>query len=107
MRFFSLVWLVVLEYEENVLRCSVLPLRFFAPTAFTGHCSRRIFDFSDGSIFWSPLVVSIGELIRGVVDKFLIICFANLQNAVVLVSIDEIFLKFSRIGFLLLLLFVF
>ena len=80
---------------------------FFFSTRFTGHCSRRIFDFSDGSIFWSPLVVSIGELIWGVVDKFLIICFANLQNAVVLVSIDEIFLKFSRIGFLLLLLFVF
>lgn len=53
------------------------------------NCARRIFDFSDGSIVQSPLLVSMGELIRGVVGKFFI-CFANLQNAVVFVSIDEI-----------------
>ena len=55
------------------------------------NCSSRIFDFSDGSVVWSPFGFVIGAVVR-VVDGLFDICLANLQKAVVFFSIDAMWL---------------
>ncbi len=64
---------------------------FLSSRSVGKNCSGRIFYFSDGSIVWSPFGFVIGAVVR-VVDGLFDICLANLQNAVVFLSIDAIWL---------------